>query len=129
VLKLSNATFYGNSATEGGGLYNDNSEDYGKIPALNQVTFHGNTADLGSGIYNKRGPLEILSSILYEGNDGDEIHDETGRSTIDYSIVRGGFAGNGNLDAALRRPWRSSPARRPSMQGRIRTVRHTINVT
>jgi uncharacterized delta-60 repeat protein len=98
VLSLSNTTLYGNSAKEGGGLYNDNNDDYGSVPRMRNVTFSGNMADLGNAIYNNYGPLGITNSILYDGNSGDEIHNEEGISFVEYNIVRGGYEGTGNLD-------------------------------
>jgi predicted outer membrane repeat protein len=98
-VTLLNVTFSGNSVTPGGagaGMYN-----YSSSLALTNVTFNGNTADPGSAgaIYNwLQSNLVVINSILY-GDAGGEIVNDGGSVVVSYSIVQGGHAGTGNLDA------------------------------
>ncbi len=88
---LTNVTFTGNSAAFGGGMQN-----LGSFPSLTNVTFSGNTA--GGAIYNSSSDPTIRNSILY-GNTGGEIVNNSSTPVVTYSIVQGGYAGTGNLDA------------------------------
>ncbi len=88
---LVNVTFSGNSAPVGGGMQN-----LGANPSLTNVTFSGNTA--GGAIDNTSSNPTIRNSILY-GNTGGEIVNSSSTPVVTYSIVQGGYAGTGNLDA------------------------------
>ena len=92
---LENVTFNGNSATSGGGIYNWINSN----PRLTNVTISGNSASAGGGIsnINNSGPV-IRNSILY-GDIGGEIYNSNSVPLISYSIVQGGYAGTGNLNA------------------------------
>ena len=94
---LTNVTFHNNSAvTYGGGL----SQSFSS-PTLIHVTFSGNSASASNGgaITNDDSHPMIVNSILY-GNVGGEIRNFTGSSPqVTYSIVQGGYAGTGNLNA------------------------------
>lgn len=97
-LSLTNVTFSGNKATgKGGAMINT-----GSFPSLFNVTFSGNQALSGGGIYNTYSSNPIITnSILYGDAGGEVINDpvHTATATMAYSIVQGGFAGTGNLDA------------------------------
>jgi predicted outer membrane repeat protein len=93
---LSNVTFNGNRAKDGGGMSNGANSN----PILTHVTFSGNTAaTYGGGIYNDsdNNNTTIRNSILY-GNSGGEIYNISGTADVTYSIVQGGYVGEGNLD-------------------------------
>ncbi len=55
---------YGDAATKGGGMYNDNSS-----PTLSYITFSGNTADEGGGMYNDNNSFPTLSHITFSENE------------------------------------------------------------
>ena len=88
---LTNVTFSSNTARHGGGMYN-----IGGSPSLTNVTISGNTANSGGGIYNSAGNPILTNSILY-GNTNGEFDGAPG--DITYSIVQGGYPGDGNVDA------------------------------
>ena len=96
-LLLTNVTFSDNTAGgNGGGISNGvlDTESNGTISLIN-TTFNNNTASAsGSAVYNGSGKINIHNSILY-GNPGEEIF---GAQDVGYSIVEGGYAGDGNLD-------------------------------
>jgi len=85
-----NCTFSENEAGErGGALLNDRSS-----PILINSTFRSNIASEGGALFNYAGSPVIANSILW-GN-GTEIRKEGGTTTITYSIVEGGYEGEGN---------------------------------
>ena len=93
---LENVTFNGNIVSGyGGGMYNGLSDSI-----LKNVTFSGNTAAISGGaIFNDESNPIITNGILW-GNTGGEITNILGGSpVVTYSIVQGGYAGTGNLNA------------------------------
>nr|HPR90862.1 choice-of-anchor Q domain-containing protein [Synergistaceae bacterium] len=87
-----NCTFSENRAAEhGGALLNDASS-----PIVVNATFRANRASIGGALFNVAGSPVIANSILW-GN-GTEVRMEGGTTTITYSIVEGGFSGEGNID-------------------------------
>ena len=92
---LTNVTFTNNSAIDdGGGMYNDHSN-----PSLTNVTFYGNSADMfgfGGGIYDIFSYSTLINAILW-GNTPDQVYGSYG-AVITYSIVQGGYTGEGNID-------------------------------
>ena len=95
---LTNVTFCGNSADSGGGMYNGYSS-----PTLTNVTLSGNSATVaGGGIYSLGNSPTLTNSILWDNTatDGPEIFDDDGSNpAVSYSIIQGGWSGEGNLDA------------------------------
>ncbi|MFC1619425.1 T9SS type A sorting domain-containing protein, partial [Candidatus Neomarinimicrobiota bacterium] len=115
---LSNCVIESNSAADyGGGLSNDLSS-----PALTGCVINGNTSETGGGISNytysdlhlynctivnnaaitgggmwNGGSIPMVTNCIFWGNDPDEISDTS--STVIYSIVQGGYPGEGNLDS------------------------------
>ena len=88
---LANSQVSGNRAgTSGGGIANFSS---GTLTIRNS-TIAGNNAPTGGGIQRATGTLTISNSILW-GNSSNVLTD----AIITHSIVEGGFAGTGNLDA------------------------------
>lgn len=95
---LTNVTFSGNSAENGGGMYNDFSAS-----TLINVTFFGNTATAaGGGIYNwspEANPTNIINTILW-GNtpESDQIFvSGTTLPIVSYSVIQGGYPGGTNI--------------------------------
>ena len=87
-----NCTFSENRAAEyGGALLNDASS-----PIVVNTTFRANRASMGGAMFNVAGSPVIANSILW-GN-GTEVRMEGGTTTITYSVVEGGFSGEGNID-------------------------------
>jgi len=99
---LINVVFSGNTGgVGGGGMYNDQSD-----PALINVTFSGNAAGAGSGggLFNFQSSNPTLVNTILWGNaaqsGGQQIHNEDGSApSVTYSLVQGGHAGEGNIDA------------------------------
>ena len=93
---LVDATFNANIAFEtGGAIYND----AGSSPSLMYLTVSGNQAPQGGGMYNYYGSNPSVTGGIFYGDQGGEIYESLGTSTIMYSIVQGGYPGTGNLDA------------------------------
>ncbi|MCP4666546.1 MAG: right-handed parallel beta-helix repeat-containing protein [Deltaproteobacteria bacterium] len=63
---LTNCTFYGNTASYGGGMYNA----YSTSPVLNNCTFYGNTASYGGGMYNSYSSPTLTNCIFYGNTAG-----------------------------------------------------------
>ena len=107
---ITNCIFTGNTASsEGGAFYFSCS-----APAITNCTITNNTSsseDGGAGIYSKCSSPTITNCILWgniqqgqgQGNgihQSDEICACGGRApTVTYSIVQGGYPGEGNIDA------------------------------
>ncbi len=92
LLTLSSATFSGNiSTSDGGGIYNNNSE--AATVDLTNVTLSGNTAQNGGGIYNNG--LLTLTNTTFDANtastNGGSIFTQTAM-TIDDTILWGDAA-------------------------------------
>lgn len=94
---LTNVTFYKNKASSsGGGMANAN----GSSPILTNVTFFQNSAPppFGGAMSNGNGTTIIRNSIIY-ANYGDQFRiNDGGMVVVAYSIVLGGYPGDGNVD-------------------------------
>jgi len=96
---LTNCTFSGNTVTsDGGGIYNDSSS-----PTLTNCTLSGNSAvDAGGGMYNYNSSSPKVTNTIFWGNSatstGDEIYNSSSTPVVTYSIVEGGYSGEGNLN-------------------------------
>ena len=64
---LSNVTFENNSATQGGGVFNDRTST-GSSPTFTNVTFENNSASYGGGLYNLVNSNPILTNVTFNGN-------------------------------------------------------------
>ncbi|MHC4559715.1 MAG: choice-of-anchor Q domain-containing protein, partial [Planctomycetota bacterium] len=97
---LNECAFIGNSAYDyGGGLSNNDSS-----PALTNCTFTGNSAPNGNALAcnsqrQRRGStISLINCILWDG--GNEIwNNDSSIFIVSYSDVRGGWPGEGNIDA------------------------------
>ncbi|MDM8555120.1 FG-GAP repeat protein [Desulfococcaceae bacterium HSG7] len=88
---LNNVIFSNNTSTKfSGGLHH-----YGGDPVLNNVVFSGNSALDGGGMYNANGNPSLTNCILWS-NSGGQI--DGSAATVSYSLVQGGYAGEGNRD-------------------------------
>lgn len=90
-------TVAGNSSQRGGGIYFATSAS----PEILSSTVTANSADsLGAGIYCEIDCFPTLTNTIIWGDDGDEIVVEPGASPVlAYCDVRGGWPGQGNIDA------------------------------
>lgn len=95
LLEMSNVTITGNSAIYfGGAIYNQNSN-----LVMNNVTISDNHVwQLGGGIFTTNRFPALLNSIVW-GNSPTGIHEYSGVVCVSHSVVQGGRAGPGNLDA------------------------------
>lgn len=91
---VSQCLFIGNRASNGAGMMNDSS-----APIVTHCDFIANeVTGLGSDVYNALSTPTLTNCILRSGLS--PISDAVSTSTITYSNVLGGFAGDGNIDAA-----------------------------
>jgi len=80
----------------GGGIYNNASS-----ATATNCTFNRNTAGRGGAVGNSASTVTLRNCILWNDaatKSGDEIHNSASTTTATYSCVRGGHAGEGNLD-------------------------------
>jgi uncharacterized repeat protein (TIGR01451 family) len=96
-VHLTNVLFSGNWAGySGGGM------DIRQVaPVLTNVTFSGNWSYYGGGIYLASSGVNMVNNILW-GNAasyGNQIYIDHGPVIATYSDIRGGYTGEGNIDA------------------------------
>ena len=97
---LKNCTFIKNSVSHsGGGMQNILRSN----PTLTNCTFSGNRAWRGGGILNHHYCIPTLFNCILWGNTGSEgsqiYNNITSSTNVSYSDVRGGWPGEGNIDA------------------------------
>ncbi len=100
--ELTNILFYNNSAANGGGIYNS-----GTRSVLTNITFSGNRAtNSGGGIYNGQdeyygvdSETTIANSIVWDNGSPAIYNSSTSVISVTYSLVEGGWPGEGNIDA------------------------------
>jgi hypothetical protein len=94
--QMKNVTFSGNTAEDGGG----GICNYSSSPNLTNVTLTGNQAGFGGGLYNRYASNPVLlNTILWSNTPNDITSSVNSTPVITYSIIQGGFKGEGNLDA------------------------------
>ena len=84
-----NNFIYDNQASDGGGLFNNNSS--GRI--YHNSLIHNLATGSGAGLYNAGGSPDIRNNIL-DTNFGTGLHVNSGSPTADYNNVYGNTAGN-----------------------------------
>lgn len=91
-----NSIFTGNSATlSGGGVYNL----AGSALFIVNSVFHNNAANAGGAVFNINSVLQVSNSIL-RANTPNQLQDGVNAvSLAGYSVIEGGFPGEGILDA------------------------------
>jgi hypothetical protein len=98
---VTNCSFFGNKAPAGGGMYNSDliSPDSTILssPIVNSTSFAGNRANDGGGAIESRSSFTLTNSILW-GNVNGEIIGILAPPIVTHSIIKGGFAGTGNID-------------------------------
>ncbi|HCN08044.1 MAG TPA: hypothetical protein DIT01_08935, partial [Lentisphaeria bacterium] len=89
-VRIENTEFYSNKAAKDGGAI----MVVNATTTILNCTIVENAALNGRALYGDTASATIYNSILYTADgDGSEIHDPEGSVTIDFCIVRGGFAG------------------------------------
>lgn len=80
LLSITNSTISGNSATNGGGIYNYLLSGIGNPPpseaTLTHVTITDNAADNGAGLRREGGLVNLIGTLI-AGNDGDDCTQAT----------------------------------------------------
>jgi len=91
----------GNTASEyGGGVYcEDMFINY--IYLINNTITENTASQEGGGIYCHESYMYIVNTILWDNSapTGPEIHPNTGGPIVEYSDVKGGWSGTGNINA------------------------------
>jgi predicted outer membrane repeat protein len=81
-LVVTNCVFLNNKASEGGGIYNNNTS-----VTVNYCTFSGNSASYGGGMYNEGSSVVDVSNCLFSdnsaNNNGGGIYNNDSDVTID----------------------------------------------
>lgn len=92
TLSLQNSEFRGNRADWGGAIYGDS------VVVVVNCTFVENTASLSGGALaiSSNGNGSVINSILWK-DVPQEIDDSGGTIEVAYSIIQGGYVGQGNL--------------------------------
>jgi hypothetical protein len=91
---VANCIFHDNYAQSGAGVDND----WGS-PVFTNCIFSSNTATVSGGaVFGYYSSITMKNSILW-GDTPEEIFVDGGSTTVSYSDVEGGFAGEGNIDA------------------------------
>ncbi len=121
LQRISQCIFTDNIAQNGGGIfcYNNSNAfifdciftantgenhgggicvEYNSDPRISNCTIVGNTSDSGGGIYSGGSSPEVLRCIIWD-NLTNEIFTVSGYPEITYCDIKGGFEGEGNIDA------------------------------
>jgi len=119
---VSNCTFRDNSTgSSGGGMYNFNASptvtnclfadnwarrhgggmsNYYSWPTVVNCTFVGNEAKFGGGICSRNAAfLSTITNCILWANSPDEISNDSRSPMVTYCDVKGGYDGEGNIDA------------------------------
>jgi hypothetical protein len=94
-VTVSNCTFTGNTAAQGGGMHNG----YNAPTTVINSTFTNNTATQGGGMFIS-GSTTVGNCILWGDaatSSGSEIYDDFSDAVVSYSIVQGGYAKGTNI--------------------------------
>jgi len=105
TITLTNCTVSGNTASDGGGIFNTNSNyDSNGTITLANCTVSGNTASYnGGGIFNNNtnsnGTITLANCIFYKDVGGEIADYSSTKAIITYSDIQGSYVGTGNIDA------------------------------
>lgn len=91
--KINNCVFFSNSAENGGAIYDEGYSE--ALTVINNSTFVSNGALTGGQIFSNS--IKINNSIIWNSLNGGEVHFTSSDVEITYSIVEGGYLGEGNL--------------------------------
>lgn len=91
-----NCSFLGNTATGTGGAVVNYKAPTPTIYV--NCTFSGNKATTGGGLYNYLTNTTVTNCIIW-GNSSEIVNAESAVPSVTYSIVKGGYAGTGNIAA------------------------------
>ncbi len=114
---LNNVLFSGNKASKSGGAITNKGNSH---PTLTNVTIVGNLAGNEAGAIGIRtGTSMTLNNCIIWNNSPTEtqVLDEDGTSTINHSIIQGGWTGTANLDADPKFVTSIDPASAPTTSG------------
>lgn len=97
ILTLSNCVFAGNSAGRDGGAL---SGHYDSVISIMNCTFTGNTAGRNGGAMGIMFDCSVTAwDCIFWNDTPDEISNFLSEDiTVTYSVVQGGYAGEGNID-------------------------------
>ena len=120
--KLTHCGFYGNTATYGGGFYSYYStgliltncvfscngggaqggaiENDSSSPTVVNCTIVRNTATQGGGMNNFGNSSPVVTNCIFWNNGSSNVRVSGGSPVITYCDIEGGYAGEGNIDAA-----------------------------
>lgn len=105
---LTNCSFLGNGSSicyYGGGIDNTSS-----APTLTNCSFSGNRAsEAAGGMYISDGLSTVIKNVIFWGNSS-ELDGDLDNTTINYSIVRGGWSGAGANNLSTDPKFVSQPA-------------------
>lgn len=93
TLTISNSTFSGNNASDGGGIMNN--IPFGGTLTISNSIFSGNSATVSGGAILNSGGTVMLSNSTFSGNSsprGGGIYNDTGAVTINNSTFSGNSA-------------------------------------
>jgi len=79
----------------GGGIYCSNQSNFSMI---NNTISRNTASNSGGGIYNNGGLPKAVNCIIWGNNSEHFDHEIHGLADITYSIIRGGWPGEGNLN-------------------------------
>ena len=97
---FTNCIFLGNSTARYGGAVTSDAHGGTSLPLMINCTFSGNYAGLGGAVLrNNNGAISTLTNCILWGNSSLFSELNSPVPVIDHSIVEGGYAGDGNLDA------------------------------
>ena len=120
-LIVTNCTYVGNSAPDGGEINNVSSNptvvcclfrsnqatgngggmysSAGSYPNVTNCTFYGNVANDGGGICNDGYGVDTVTNCILWGNSAATGPSIFSQSNVTYSDVQGGYSGTGNVSA------------------------------
>ncbi len=96
IVSIVNSTITGNRATaSGAGIYLGTNSSL----TLHSSTIAGNAAPTGGGIHQLNTSMLSMTNSICWGNSAALLAEAGATTQVSYSIVQGGFADAGNLDA------------------------------